>query len=47
MYMCMLIYEYVHISGELAIKVGGASMAPYVTRLMHSFIQVFYSIFMF
>ena len=26
--------------GELAIKVGGASMAPYITRLMHSFIQI-------
>jgi hypothetical protein len=26
--------------GELAIKVGGLAMAPYITRLMHSFIQI-------
>jgi hypothetical protein len=26
--------------GELAIKIGGGAMAPYITRLMHSFIQV-------
>ena len=26
--------------GELAIKVGGGAMAPYIPRLMHSFIQI-------
>ena len=26
--------------GELAIKVGGTAMAPYIARLMHSFIQI-------
>lgn len=26
--------------GELAIKVGGSAMAPYIARLMHFFIQI-------